>query len=155
MNHASIATFVLVCSLAWSLSMPKSSVGAADGLSAEWLPGTEISRLLGGKMLEGRYASGRAFIERYLPDGRIEYLEDGNAIGGHWSITAGTLCTIYDTEPAGGCFRVSRSGANCFEFYFVARTEATAPGPEGAKPSWTARGSVSGEPNACQDESNV
>jgi hypothetical protein len=151
MKHAVFSTFVLVCSLAWSLTLPMPLAGAA----ASWLQGAEISKSLGGKTLEGRYANGRAFTERYLPDGRIEYFEDGNAIGGHWSITAGTLCTIYDTEAAGGCFRVSKLGTNCFEFYFAARTEEAAPGPEGSKPTWTARGSVSGEPHACPDGANV
>ena len=43
--------------------------------------------------------------------------------GGHWSVASGTFCTIYDDDPTGGCFRVQKTGANCFEFYFVARTE--------------------------------
>ena len=127
----------------------------ADNDFAIWLQGADISRALTGKTLEGRYGNGRAFTERYLSDGRIEYFENGAQIGGHWSITAGTLCTIYNTDPTGGCFRVSRAGTNCFEFYFAARSEKAAPGPDNSKPSWTARGSVSGEPSACQDGANV
>ena len=120
-----------------------------------WLAEAEILNALAGKTIEGRYASGLAFIERYLPDGRIEYFESGRSIGGHWSVTSGTLCTIYDLDSAGGCFRVTRVGANCFEFYFAARSEAAAPGPEGSEQRWTARGSVSGEKSACQDGANV
>ena len=127
----------------------------AEEAHAIWLQGADISTALTGKTLEGRYGNGRAFTERYLSDGRIEYFENGSQMGGHWSITAGTLCTIYDTDPTGGCFRVSRAGANCFEFYFAARSEEAAPGPDDSKPTWTARGSVSGEPSACQDGANV
>lgn len=146
MKHFGLATFMLM--------LAATGAGAANEATT-WLPGTDIAQALGGKTLEGRYANGRAFRERYLDGGRIEYFDSGATLGGRWSIQAGTLCTIYDTDPAGGCFRVSRAGANCFEFYFVARTEEAAPGPQGSKPSWTARGSVSGEPNACQDEVNV
>ena len=146
MKHFGLATFML---------MLAATGASAANEATTWLPGTDIAQALGGKTLEGRYANGRAFRERYLDGGRIEYFDSGATLGGRWSIQAGTLCTIYDTDPAGGCFRVSRAGANCFEFYFVARTEEAAPGPQGSKPSWTARGSVSGEPNACQDEVNV
>jgi hypothetical protein len=131
------------------------AAAAANDEPTRWLPGRDIAQALGGKTLEGRYANGRAFTERYLDGGRIEYFDNGATLGGRWSIQAGTLCTIYDTDPAGGCFRVSRSGTNCFEFYFVARTEDAAPGPQGSQPSWTARGSVSGEPNTCHDGANV
>jgi hypothetical protein len=140
------ATFVLILA---------STAASAAGDAGVWLPDADITRALAGKTIEGRYANGRAFTERYLTDGRVEYIENGRAIGGHWAVTAGTLCTIYDTDPAGGCFRVSRSSANCFEFYFAARTEETAPGPEGSSPQWTARGSVSGDSAACQDGANV
>ena len=119
------------------------------------LPQADITRSLTGKTIEGHYGNGRSFTERYLDDGRIEYSEGGPTIGGHWSVTAGTLCTIYDTDPTGGCFSVAREGDNCFEFYFAARTEQWAPGPKGSKPSWTARGSIRGEAGTCHDGANV
>lgn len=129
--------------------------GPARGGTTPWLADSDIQSTLAGKTIEGRYADGKAFTESYLPDGRIEYLDGGKKIGGHWSVTAGTLCTIYDVDPTGGCYRVTRVGPNCFEFYFASRTEIAAPGPEGSTPSWTARGSVSGERAACQDNASV
>lgn len=149
MKTMAISTLVLATALVVT------SVSAREPDGPLWLKGDAISRALDGKTIEGRYASGRAFTERYLNGGRVEYIERGQTIGGHWSVTSGTLCTIYDTDPTGGCFRVAKVGANCFEFYFVTRTEEAAPGPEGASPKWTARGSVSGEPVACQDAANV
>ena len=129
--------------------------GQAAAGEPGWLAGSEITAALAGKTIEGRYVSGRGFSERYLTDGRVEYIERGLTMSGHWSVTAGTLCTIYDTGPAGGCFRVSKASENCFEFYFVTRTEEAAPGPENADPKWTARGAVSGQPSACRDGTSV
>lgn len=121
-----------------------------------WLAPDEISAALAGKTLEGRYASGKAFTERYAADGRVEYSESGGiSTGGHWSITAGTFCTIYDGDASGGCYRVSRVGRNCFEFYFITRTEEAAARRAGEAPSWTARGAVSGETTACEDGADV
>ncbi len=131
--------------------------GAISGpaYSNDWLTATEIESGLGGKTLEGMYATGRRFTERYLPGGQLEYVEGGVAMTGRWSVTAGTLCTIYDTDPAGGCYRVARSGSNCYEFYFVSRSEDAAPGPPGVKPDWTARGAVDGAIDACKEGAHV
>lgn len=135
--------------------MPAAQAIAAGHVGPLWLKDEAIQAALSGKTLEGRYASGRSFTERYLAGGRVEYLERGATIGGRWSVTEGTLCTIYDHDPTGGCFRVAKVGKNCFEFYFAARTEAQAPGPDSAQPQWTARGAVSGESVGCQDIGEV
>ncbi len=127
----------------------------ATALAKEWLSATEIESGLGGKTLEGMYATGQRFTERYLSGGQLEYVESGVLVTGHWSVTAGTLCTIYDTDPAGGCYRVARSGSNCYEFYFVSRSEAAAPGPPDVKPDWTARGAVDGQLDACKEGAHV
>jgi hypothetical protein len=120
-----------------------------------WLSGADILRRFRNATLEGRYASGKAFVERYDANGRLSYAEEGLTIGGHWSVTAGTLCTIYDEDTTGGCYRVARVDQNCYEFYFVSRTEETAPGPTGGRPRWTARGALRGQPSACRDDPSV
>ncbi len=121
-----------------------------------WMTDGELQTVFAGKSLEGRYANGRAFTERYGADGRVAYMEAGRSVmGGHWSVTAGTFCTIYDQDGSGGCFRVSRAGKNCYEFYFITRTEEDATRREDEKPSWTARGSVSGVETSCEDGANV
>lgn len=120
-----------------------------------WLNDAEIVAEFHDATLDGTYADGRTFSEKYRPDGGIEYVEYGAAIGGYWSVTAGTLCTIYETSPSGGCFRVARVAANCFEFYFASRTEQTAPGPDGARPRWTARGSLRGKDEACPEAADA
>ncbi|HMN38310.1 MAG TPA: hypothetical protein PKD49_11460 [Hyphomicrobium sp.] len=123
--------------------------------STAWLSDADIERSLKGHTLDGMYASGRRFTESYLETGSLAYAEDGMTLSGHWSVRAGMLCTIYDADPTGGCFRVAVMGANCFEFYFVSRSEEALPGPPGTKPGWTARGAVEGKAQACIDGASV
>ena len=126
----------------------------ASALSA-WMTDAELLNHFNNATLDGRYASGKAFTERYGNDGRLTYTERGVKLGGHWSVTEGTLCTIYDNDVSGGCYRVSRVAPNCYEFYFVSRTEDAAPGPSDGTPRWTARGALQGQPSACKDEPSV
>lgn len=119
-----------------------------------WLDDAELQRFKDAT-LDGRYANGKHFTEHYGSDGRLNYVEAAMTLRGHWSITQGTLCTIYDFDETGGCYRVARVDTNCYEFYFVSRTEQAAPGPGDGKPRWTARGAIQGQPSACQDEPAV
>ena len=133
------------------------SVGPLGAVPSQpvWLNDGEILDQFRDATIEGRYASGKAFTERYAADGGVTYKEPGVRLGGHWSVTEGTLCTIYDGDASGGCYRVARVDTNCYEFYFVSRTEAAAPGPPDGKPAWTARGALRGKPSACRDEPSV
>lgn len=113
-----------------------------------WMTGDDITAAFTGKTIQGRYASGKEFSEDYLGDGRVEYQDAGGHIAGHWSVTAGSLCTIYDGDESGGCFRVAKSAKNCFEFYFISRTEEGA-ADEGLSPDWTAQGHIEGSDDRC------
>jgi hypothetical protein len=120
-----------------------------------WLSGGEILGQFKDATIDGRYASGKAFTERYAADGGVIYKEPGVTLSGHWSVTEGTLCTIYEGDTSGGCYRVARVARNCYEFYFVSRTEAAAPGAPDGKPAWTARGAVQGQATSCHDQPSV
>lgn len=115
-----------------------------------WMDAESLNTTFKDKALEGEYASGRSFKETYRGDGGLRYQDDMRESGGHWSVSQGTFCTIYDDDPAGGCFRVQQIGANCFEFYFVARTEEKAPGPPDREPSWTARAWIADHESTCK-----
>jgi hypothetical protein len=128
---------------------------AATVAQLPWLSGAQIEKALAGRTIDGMYATGRRFTEHYVDGGALEYMEDGVLLKGRWSVTAGTLCTIYDTDPTGGCFRVLSSGSNCYEFYFVARDENQARSLKDDAASWTARGAVEGPPEACPGDANV
>jgi hypothetical protein len=129
-------------------------VSPALGISS-WLSYQELLERFKNATIDGRYASGKPFTEHYSANGRLMYSEHSMTLGGHWSVTEGTLCTIYDYDLSGGCYRVARVDTNCYEFYFVSRTEEAAPGPSDGKPRWTARGALQGQPSACKDEPSV
>lgn len=151
MRRAMVSTgrFILLAALSVAmLTLPALAMSA-------WLDDAEILARFKDATIDGRYASGKPFTERYGSDGRLQYDEQGVTLGGHWSVTQGTLCTIYDYDATGGCYRVIRVDQNCYEFYFVSRTEEAAPGPSGGKPRWTARGAVQGKASACKDEPSV
>lgn len=122
---------------------------------SSWLSDQELLDSFKNATIDGRYASGKPFTEHYAANGRLMYSEHNLTLGGHWSVTEGALCTIYDYDVSGGCYRVARVDTNCYEFYFVSRTEEAAPGPPDGKPRWTARGALQGQPSACKDEPSV
>lgn len=119
-----------------------------------WMSEAAMRAAFDGTTLEGQYGSGRPFSESYGKNGRIEYRERGKVIGGRWSIEADTFCTLYDADPTGGCYRVRQVASNCYEFYFIARTEQQARENKG-RPAWTARGSVVGRPGTCAEQHSV
>lgn len=130
------------------------AVAWAENGQAAWMSEVAIRAAFSGVTLEGKYGSGKPFTETYEKDGRIAYREGGMSIAGKWSVEAGTFCTIYDSDPTGGCYRVRQVGGNCYEFYFVARTEDQAKA-EPRDPSWTARGSIVGQTGSCAEQHNV
>ena len=123
-------------------------------LNGPWMSEEEIKAAFAGTTIDGHYRSGRTFTERYGADMRLEYRERGRLTAGHWSLQAGTFCTIYDVDPTGGCYRVARHGDNCYEFYFVARTEEEA-NEQPRQPDWNARGWRTGEKATCVDGPTV
>jgi hypothetical protein len=113
----------------------------------------DLRRTFAGATIDGHYQSGRTFTEHYDAAGRVDYRDEARKTGGRWTIVSGSFCTLYDEDPTGGCFRVARTGANCFEFYFVARTEDEARRPR--DPDWTARGWLAREASTCGEGANV
>lgn len=131
------------------------SVSGPAGALSEWMGESALNRTFSGKAIEGHYADGATFVESYDGDGRLSYSDDRRQTAGHWSLQAGTFCTIYDADPSGGCYRVQKVSANCYEFYFAARTvEQAQRGPDD-RPSWTARAWIKGEASSCPDQVGV
>lgn len=139
------------------LSVLAPQVAIADRGPAFWMSADELSRSFSGSEITGTYADGRTFNERYEADGSLVYVEHEplRQLAGYWSIVSGRFCTIYDDSPTGGCFRVRRSGSNCFEFYFDTRTEAEARSSTPARPTWTARAWRIDAPATCNGEPSV
>lgn len=149
LRPARVAKFILALGAAAVLGvLPAYSV-------EEWMPADELAQTFRGVAIDGVYEDGRKFSEHYLDDGSLSYEEGPRQTSGYWSITAGTFCTIYRGDSSGGCYRVARIGANCFEFYFVARTEAQVRRREDGKPGWTARGWKKTQPATCVETPTV
>lgn len=127
----------------------------ALALGTGWMNEGALNQAFSGKAIEGHYANGAKFEERYDGDGRLFYRDERRETHGAWSIHSDTFCTIYDFDPSGGCYRVDKVSDNCFEFYFAARTVAQAQHGPSDKPSWTARGWVKGEASTCADQVGV
>lgn len=139
---------VAALALAVLLSISAPVISAQDA----WMSDAELVAQFHDTTIEGNYPTGRSFSESYQSDGRVDYKEPNINMRGYWSVTSGTLCTIYDADPAGGCFRVARVGENCFEFHFASRTEDAVPGSADGKAEWTARAWVRGKPSACPSD---
>ena len=130
------------------MARSRTSIDAAAATSEE-----ELANTFGGQTIDGHYPNGHTFTETYKVEGRIDYRDDYRSSGGRWSVTNGSFCTIYDSDPTGGCFRVMRSGPNCFDFYFIARTEDEAMAPR--SPDWSAQGWLRDQASTCTDGANV
>lgn len=129
------------------------SAPAASQRRSPWMSEDELTRTFGGQTIDGHYPNGRTFTETYRAEGRIDYEDELRSSGGRWTVASGAFCTIYDSEPTGGCFRVMKSGPNCFDFYFVARTEDEADTPR--SPDWSAQGWLRDEASTCAEGANV
>jgi hypothetical protein len=123
--------------------------------TSSWMDEPALKSAFAGKTIQGNYASGKAFTETYRADGSIDYRENNLNYVGHWSVQEGTFCTIYHSDPTGGCYQVRQVSANCYEFYFVTRTEAEAAGKDLGRPSWTARAAVSDRDPTCNEKPSV
>jgi hypothetical protein len=120
-----------------------------------WMTAKQITAAFSGRVVDGYYVDGVTFTEAYERDGRIDYREAGRQLAGRWSVVNDTFCTIYDTSPTGGCYRVVHTSENCFEFYFLARDEREAARPDPGRSSWTARGWRRDQRSTCADAPTV
>lgn len=144
---------------ALTVATAAANTGAAEpdampGSKRAWMSDADLSATFHGRSIKGEYEDGDTFSETYAADGSVAYRDERRASGGKWSVRSGTFCTIYDDDPSGGCYRVRRESENCFEFHFVARTEAEAE-KDPRKPDWTARGWFPDKPSTCTDGESV
>jgi hypothetical protein len=132
-----------------------SAAGAIGQTATTWMGDEEIRNAFAGVTINGSYVDGVKFTESYGHDGRISYSDPRKAMNGHWSVVNQTFCTLYDDFPSGGCFKVARHSANCFEFYFLTASESEAARPNSGRPSWTARGWNVASPATCDEKPAV
>jgi len=122
-------------------------IAASQSRAVLWMNDSDLKTTFEGKTIAGLYPGGHGFIETFHRGGRVAYQDQVRQVGGRWSVSAGTFCTIYDGDAAGGCYSVRRMGKNCFEFYFMSRTPKEKNRPE--EPTWTAQAWISDFPSTC------
>lgn len=136
------------------------ATGSAVVAKTTWLTAKELKTTFAGKTVNGEYPGGRKFIERYNPDGTLQYEDPNFTSRGKWSVTGQTFCTFYDNPGMGGaCFVVKREPSNCIEYFQVG--DQPRPGSKTQKPAptpaqtWGARGVIAGEKGSCVDSQSV
>ncbi len=142
--------------LSWMMTAGLIVAGSAVVAKTTWLSAAELKATFSGKTVTGDYPGGRKFIERYNSDGSLQYEDTSLTSRGKWTIKGTTFCTFYDNPVIGGaCFKVTRTPANCIEYYQVG--DPAGRGIKSGKPaqSWSARGVIAGEKGSCVDSQSV
>ena len=134
------------------LALALSTVSSVAQPSSGWMSGEAIKTTFAGTTIDGIYGDGLTFTETYADTGDIVYQDTRKAMTGRWSIINQSFCTLYSGGISGGCFKVVRQSANCFEFYFQSSTEAEAANPTPGQPTWTARGWNKVRPSTCDEK---
>jgi len=133
------------------------ALGAARSASAQaFLTDSAMSRdeivaAFVEQQLSGVYPNGLPWSELIRPDGTSDYREGGSRREGHWWMRGDHFCFRYALPMSGGCFRVVRIGANCYELYAVNPGEpATAPPPK-SEGHWNGRMWRDGSAPTCEE----
>ena len=132
------------------------SLAVATGIAAQtptaWLGEADIKQSFSGVEIDGVYVDGMKFTESYDATGAIVYRDTRKALIGRWSVVNGAFCTLYEGAITGGCFKVVKVSANCFEFYFLADSEEESATPDPGRPKWIARGWNKKHAATCDDK---
>jgi hypothetical protein len=132
------------------------SLAAATSIAAQpvtaWMDEADIKQSFSGVEIDGVYVDGTKFTESYDGTGAIMYRDTRKAMTGRWSVVNNSFCTLYDGTVTGGCFKVVKVSANCFEFYFLAATEEETAATDPGRPRWTARGWNKKHPATCDEK---
>jgi hypothetical protein len=99
----------------------------------------EIVAAFVDQQLSGIYPSGLPWSELIRADGTSDYREGGNRREGRWWMRGDQFCFRYELPMSGGCFRVVRIGANCYELYAVTTSGTAPPAPPNAEGHWNGR----------------
>ncbi len=127
-------------SLATVLALAAGSIAKAQGLvDRNSMSRDEIVAAFVDQQLSGVYPSGLPWSELIRSDGTSDYREGGNRRTGRWWMRGHQFCFRYELPMSGGCFRVVRMGANCYELYAVTASGDAPPAPPNAEGQWNGR----------------
>lgn len=138
-----------VAALAASLTIVASEAIAVRG----WMQETAIRAELTDRKLAGIYPSNIAWTEVINPDGTTDYTEGRERRPGTWSISGELFCFVYTEPHQGGCFRIVKHSANCYELYTASIGGiASTPPPPASRMSWNGRMWREAEKSTCEEK---
>ncbi len=106
----------------------------------------EILAALPGMTMTGSYADGVKFTETYHSgQRRSAYQDDRGSDTGNWFEKDGLFCTFY-VSLQGACFKVVRTGANCYEYYVAEGQDGIKSEPDA---HWNSVGWDQAKPSSC------
>ena len=87
------------------------------------------------------------------PDGTTDYEEGKERRPGRWNVAGELYCFVYALERQGGCFRIVRHSANCYELYTASiGGVAPSPPPPATAMSWNGRMWRETERGTCEEK---
>ena len=151
-----LRTLVTPVALATLLAL-SAAVPSVRAMDAAVMSEKDVRAALFGRTLEGEYADGKGWGERFEPDGRTRYTEEGRTVAGRISFRRGggapLVCFSYPDTFGGGCFEVWRRSLNCFDFYGADERGAFAsPRQRRSGTGWTARAWDESRPSTCRSD---
>ena len=136
-------------------AMAQKSADGEDRSGLVWMSDDEIKTEFSNASLKGLYPSQRPWKEEIHPDGTTDYAEGQKRWRGEWWITARKFCFSYPPPGVGGCFRVTRISANCFELYEFGTSASHDEVPPSVTDLWNGRMWHADRPTTCEARPSV
>lgn len=132
-----------------------SALAEDDRSGLLWLSGDQIQSEFSGRALAGIYPSERTWSESIGSDGTTDYREGEKHWVGQWWVRNREFCFSYPPPGVGGCFRVTRISANCFELYEFESVSGQSDEPPNIADQWNGRMWHADRPTTCENRPNV
>lgn len=118
-----------------------------------WMQQAEILAELTNLKITGLYPTNVPWSEQINPDGTTDYFEGNERRPGRWYVQGDLYCFAYALPHQGGCFRIVKQSANCYELYTasIGNVGPAVPPPANAM-AWNGRMWREAEPGTCGDK---
>lgn len=126
------------------------TAAVADDPVAGWMPADGIRSEFSGQSLAGIYPGGKPWSEDIAADGTTDYREAEIRRPGQWWTTKLEFCFSYPEPGVGGCFRITKVSANCYELYDYSSKFGRAEAPPLQKGAWNGRMWRTQAPHTCE-----
>lgn len=103
-----------------------------------------------GVPLAGIYPSGMIWTEDIKADGTTDYREGAIRRPGQWWTMRLEFCFSYPEPGVGGCFRITKVSANCYELYDYSSEFGRADAPPLQKGAWNGMMWRTQAPHTCE-----